>query len=107
MNERKTLTLKKPASSQSPRQEPKVKEEKPKKTFGKVIFTEQCDGLDKIILEYIENKTNIKFAFIDGSNVIGIIVERDRYGFRIDLGEENLMTIFKHALLFYQEIKCF
>jgi len=94
---RTTLTLK-----------PKVVKEptppKEKKVNKRVPYSEQADGLDSIILQYIEEKTEIKFTFLDDSVMIGKISDRDKYGFRIDNGDGRNTTIFKHALKYYQSI---
>ena len=92
MNERKTLTLNKP------KQATPMPEVKPKKVFGKIPFSEQVDGLDKLVMEYIENKTDIRFIYLDGTDSIGVIVERDKYGFRLSDG----ITLFKHSLRSYK-----
>lgn len=95
MNERKTLTLNKQ------KQATPMPEVKPKKVFGKIPFSEQVDGLDKLVMEYIENKTELVFSFLDGTNMHGVITERDKYGFRIDDARGISMTIFKHSLKLY------
>jgi len=95
---RPTLTLKnKPAKAPTP---PKEKKVIPKK----VPFCEQIDGLDTITVQYIEEQTEIKFTFLDDSCLIGKITARDKYGFRVDVGDGRNTTILKHALKFYQEI---
>ena len=94
---RTTLTLK-----------PKVVKEptppKEKKVISKrVPYSEQADGLDLLVLQYIQNKIEIKFTFLDDSIKIGKITDRDKYGFRIDVGDGRNHTIFKHSLKYYQE----
>lgn len=94
---RTTLTLK-----------PKVVKEptppKEKKVISKrVPYSEQADGLDLLVLQYIQDKIEIKFTFLDDSIKIGKITDRDKYGFRIDVGDGRNTTIFKHSLKYYQE----
>lgn len=88
---RPTLSMKKP-----------VVVEKPKKVISKRIpYTDQVDGLDVHLMQLIEEKTPLLFTFLDGIFVPGIILERDRYAFRVEI-DGVIVTIFKHSLRSYE-----
>lgn len=88
---RPTLSMKKP-----------VVVEKPKKVISKRIpYTDQVDGLDVHLMQLIEEKTTVVFTFLDGTTDVGIILERDRYAFRVDI-VGDIVTIFKHSLRSYE-----
>jgi sRNA-binding regulator protein Hfq len=96
---RTTLTLKpKGVKEPTPPKEKKV-------ISKRVPYSEQADGLDLLVVQYIKEKTEIKFTFLDDTRMIGKITDRDKYGFRIDMGDGRNTTIFKHSLKFYQEIR--
>jgi sRNA-binding regulator protein Hfq len=76
--------------------------EKPKKVISKRIpYTEQVDGLDIYVMQLIEEKTPVLFTFLDGTHEAGIILERDRYAFRVEI-DDDIVTIFKHSMRSYE-----